>query len=303
MKWFLSKTPPKTPPPPERSALAALMGPLSGRQRHDLSVIHRLCGPFSSETAANLTAVIQTLTTSTPPVAARRGLSVDATLSGLMAATALYPHGDVERMVMAAQVIRALDLEREIAGELLVYAANPRLPRTLFHHLLYQLLGLGGDAIPIVEAVLLGLASGAIRAQVRGAQVYAIDATTWLLAHPRTLTLALPQRGDDAAGLAHAALRAVGLASVVLPVTVTTEQGSATFHGFLSRADVWRDYVTATGSRFGRIDAWFEAALPFQFALEFAFQSPWPFKSADQASEALCRVGASRVADPAHPTP
>jgi hypothetical protein len=282
MKWFLSKTPPKTPPPRERSALAALMGPLSGRQRHDLSVIHRLCGPFRSETAASLTVVIQTLTTSTPPVVARRGLSVESTLSGLMAATALYPHGDIERTMMAAQVIRALDLEREIARELLVYAAHPQLPRTLFHHLLYQLLGLGGDAIPIVDAVLLGLASGSIRAQVRGAQVYAIDATTWLLAHPRTLTLALPQCGDDAASLAHAALQAVGLASVVLPVTVTTEQGSATFNGFLSRADVWCDYQAATGCRPGPVNTCREESLQFQFAFEL--------------------LGASRVADPAHPT-
>ena len=78
MRWFFSKTSTKTPLPPElglrHPALAGLMGPLSGRQRHDLEVIHRLCGPFRSETAANLTAVIQTLTTSTPPVVARRGL-------------------------------------------------------------------------------------------------------------------------------------------------------------------------------------------------------------------------------------
>ncbi len=244
MRWLQSRLD-KGLPKRERSDLDDIMGPLGGQHRHDMSVIRQICGPFEGIRRERLAQVTQVLTTSTPPAISRRSLSSEAVLTAMMVAVAVVERPDVKRMVMAAQVIHALDLPSEMASELIVYASDPKLPRTLLYHLMHTVLGVESQTAKIVEAVLQGWATGVIRANEKGAQIYMIDATVLFMAHPRTLKLALQSEPEGADQAAYDALQAAGLASAVLPITVTTPEGSATFDGFLSRGDIWSAYLDA----------------------------------------------------------
>ena len=258
-----------------RACLDPLMGPLNGRQCHDLAVIHAICttvyrgdaigAPFDARTERDLKTVINVLTTSTPSAISRGGLSSDSVVTPMMAATALYAHHDVGRTLMAAQIIHALDLSSKMASELLVYADAPSLPRTLLHHLMYSILNLGGDAIPILEGILQGVATGAIAVNVKGGQIYDIDPAFLFMAYPRTLALALPGQHRDDIQRAHEALAAVGLASAIVTATVATPDGEVTLKGFLSRRDVWSDYRSAIQPKLVWMDTATEGRLHIEF--------------------------------------
>ena len=247
MKWRRREPRAEAPAArPEPGDLAALMGPLSGRHRHDLTVMRQAAGPLSAEARAALGRVIGVFTTSFPPALRRRGLTPDEVLSPLMAAIVVDQREASERSALAARLIYALDLPAAMASELVRYALEPQTPRTLLHHLLYTALGRGA-VTGVVEAVALGLASGQVQANAKGAQVYSVDAALWFMAHPRTLALALPSLDEPGLADAYGRLRGAGLVSAVMPLIAHLEEGRASFQGFWSRAEVWRDYAAAIG--------------------------------------------------------
>ena len=222
------------------------MGPLSSSRRRDLAAIAQAAGPLGSAALADLARVIRLLTAATPPVLSRQGLTSDEAISAVMAVAALDHAPPEKRLPLALELLRALDLNAPMALALWRYAEAPETPRTVLHALLPALLG-AASAAATIDAVLRALASGEVKANANGAQVYAFDDMLWLMAHPRTLAIALREPDASAIDAAYAPLREAGLASAVMPVIIRAPQGRVRLYGFWSRADVWRDYAAASG--------------------------------------------------------